>query len=161
MVLMMDSREAVNCLDIYSDNLVSLSLLVGASRSQNGTDKDMCDIHQGLKIEIMKKQKEAMKLALEIVAAKDRRRADSDALIDFFGINAALERYVLANNQASQALKPPPETFAEGMARIHKNVAAREKEAKEAKESNQADLISPSAINAPAAASAEAVAGEP
>jgi hypothetical protein len=77
MVLMMDTREAVRCLDVYSDNLISLSLLVRASTLQNKTDKEMCDNRQGLKITIMNKQKEAMELALEIVAAKNRRRAES------------------------------------------------------------------------------------
>ena len=151
MVLMMDTREAVRCLDVYSDNLISLSLLVRASTLQNKTDKEMCDNHQGLKITIMNKQREAMELALEIVAAKSRRRAESDSLVDSFGINAAIERYVLADNQASQALKPPQETFAEGMARIHRKIAAKEKELRETKEASEADPVSASIVNDPAA----------
>jgi hypothetical protein len=114
-------------------------------------DKEMCDNHQGLKITIMNKQKEAMELALEIVAAKNRRRAESDSLVDIFGINAAIERYVLADNQASQALKPPQETFAEGMARIHRKIAAKEKELRETKEASEADPVSASIVNDPAA----------
>jgi hypothetical protein len=151
MVLMMDTREAVRCLDVYSDNLISLSLLVRASTLQNKTDKEMCDNHQGLKITIMNKQKEAMELALEIVATKNRRRAESDSLVDSFGINAAIERYVLADNQASQALKPPQETFAEGMARIHRKIAAKENELRKTKEASEADPVSASIVNDPAA----------
>jgi hypothetical protein len=41
------------------------------------------------------------------------------------------------DNQASEALKPPLESFAEGMARIHREIAAREKEAKETKETTE------------------------
>jgi hypothetical protein len=131
---MIDTGEAVRWLDIYSDDLVSLSLLVRASTLQDKTDEEMCEIYEGLKSAIETKQKEAMMLAHDIVATKKRRSAGSDSLADVLGVNAAIQRCVLAANQANEALKPPQESFAEGMARIHAMVAAREREAKEAKE---------------------------
>jgi hypothetical protein len=155
MALMMDTREAVRCLDIFSDNLVCLGLLVRSSTLENKTDKEICDMRQALKIEIMKKQKEAMALAVEIVAAKSCK---SDSLMDVFGVNGAIRRYVLADSQASEALRPPPETFADGFARILEQVAAREKAAREAK---QAKPVAPSADNDPAAVSPGAVAVQP
>jgi hypothetical protein len=140
-----DTGEAVKCLDIYSDDLVSLSLLVRASTFQDETDEEMCEIYEGLKSAIEEKQKKAIVLAHDIVAATDRRRAGSDSLAEALGVNAAIRRCVLAVDQANEALKPPQESFAEGMARIHRKVAAREKEAKEA------NPVSQSAVNDPAA----------
>jgi hypothetical protein len=155
-----DTREAVKCLDIYSDELVSLSLLVRASTLQDKTDEEMCEIYENLKSAIEHKQKEAMMLAHDIVATKKLRRGGSDPLADVLGVTAAVQRCVLAVNQANEALKPPQESFAEGMARIHRMVAAREREAKEAKakEAQEANAVSPSTVND---AAAGPVVGEP
>jgi hypothetical protein len=54
-----DTGEAVKCLDIYSDDLVSLSLLVRASTFQDETDEEMCEIYEGLKSAIEEKQKKS------------------------------------------------------------------------------------------------------
>lgn len=154
---MIDTREAVRWLDVYSDELVSLSLLVRARTLQDKTDEEMCEIYDGLVVAIIEKQKEAMMLAHDIVTATDGRRAGSDSLGDVLGVNAAIQRCVLAIDQAEKALKPPQESFADGMARIHRMVAAKEKEAKEAKqakEANQGEEASPCAqpdVNDPAA----------
>jgi hypothetical protein len=155
-----DTREAVKYLDIYSDDLVSLSLLVRSSTFQDETDEDMCEIYENLKTAIEEKQKDAMSLAHDIVTNNELRRPGSDPLADVLGVTAAIQRCVLAVNQANEALKPPQESFAEGMARIHSMVAAREREAKEAKakEAQEANAVSPSTVNDAAAGS---VVGEP
>jgi hypothetical protein len=150
---MIDTGEAVKYLDIYSDELVSLSLLVRASTFQNDTDEEMCEIYESLKNAIGEKQKEAMMLAHEIVATKSQR-GSSDTLANALGVNDAIRRCVLAVNQANAALQPPPESMLEAMDRIRREVAAREKAAKEANSS-----VSPSAVRESPSASPEAIVG--
>jgi hypothetical protein len=101
--LMMDAHEAVKCLDIYSDSLVSLSILLGAKILEDKNDQEMRENYEGLQVKLREKKKEAMALAIEIVTAKNRQGTVSDHA--GAGINAAVQRYVLADNQASEALK--------------------------------------------------------
>jgi hypothetical protein len=153
-----DTREAVRCLDIYTDDLISLALLARSTTLQDTTDQDMREIHEGLKTAIEEKQKEAMWLAYEIVSGTDRRRAGSNS--DFHGVNAAVQRCVQAADQANAALRPPQESFAEGMMRIHREAAAREKSAKEAQEVKAKDVNPTPPVNDTMAVSPEAAAGE-
>ena len=122
----MDAREAVIYLDIYSDDLVSLSILVKASTLQDDTDDEICEAYKDLKTAIVKKQKEAMLLAHGIVTATKRQRGTSDHSVDVLEINAAIQRLVAADMQASEALKPPPESFAARVARMEREMAAEE-----------------------------------
>lgn len=103
--IMMDSREAVKSLDTYSDILVSLSVLLGAKMFEDGGDQGIRKDREGLLLELKEKQKEAMSLAIEIVKAINHQRAGSDQSGDMIGVNAAVQRYVLADSQASEALK--------------------------------------------------------
>jgi hypothetical protein len=155
MALMMDAHEAIRCLDNYSDNLISLSLLVGASTLQSKSDQDLCDTSKSLRVMLVEKQREAMELASKIVTAKERRRVfRGDYLSDTIGVSAALERYVRADRQASDALKPRPESFAEAMARTDREFAAKQKRAKakearakKAKEAAAASRLATGTIN--------------
>jgi hypothetical protein len=133
MVVKMDTREAIKCLDAYSDSLISLSLLVGTSTLRNDSDLEMKGTRTGLQIMLIEKQKEAMELALAIVTAQTVRHRESIFDLSFFEMNEAVQRYVLADTRASQVLAPPPETFSEGMLRIHRAVAARDEAEKEAR----------------------------
>ena len=143
-MLLMDSREAVTWLDIYSDDLVSLSLVLRASTLQDDTDDEICEVHEDLKIAIVEKQKQAMLLARDILTTKNRRGGTSDSLID--ELSAAIQRYVLADKKASDALKPLPETYAQALARTHREAATREKEA---------NPVSPNTVNDVGVASAQ------
>jgi hypothetical protein len=97
-----------------------------SDRLQDETDEEMCEIFDGLVVAIIEKQKEAIMLAHDIVTATDRRRAGSDSLGDVLEVNAAIQRCMLAIDQAEKALKPSQESFADGMARIQR-MAAPEK----------------------------------
>jgi hypothetical protein len=137
----MDSREAVAWLNIYSDELVSLSLLLNARTLQDDTDDEICEVRDGLEIAIVEKQKEAMLLAHDILTTRNRRSGASDPLVN--ELSVAIQRYVLADAQASEALEPPPETYAEALARIIEQGTVEAQEAEEAKE--EANVVSPSA----------------
>lgn len=151
---MIDTGEAVRSLDIYSDELASLALLVRVSTLQDKTDEEICEIYEGLKNAIEEKQKEAITLAYDIVATKDRRGGDSDSSAAAFGVSAAIRRCVIAIGQATEALKPPRETFVDAIFRKEREKVAKEQEAKEA------NLVSQRAVN-PAKASTATMAGEP
>lgn len=119
--MVMDTREAVKALDAYSDGLVGLSALVGAAVLQNTPGQEMQLIHQGLQLKLEEKRQDALQLALEIITHDKQRAADwDDPLADLVGLNAAVQRYVDADHQANEALKPPRESFAAGMVRIMK-----------------------------------------
>ena len=156
---MIDSREAIRSLDIYSDDLVSLGLLFRASTLQNNPDdEEISEILEGLKAAIDEKQKEAMVLAYEIVAGTDRKRTDP---ADVLAVNAAIQRCVLAANQANEALKPPPKPYLEVMADINRAWLAPQTAANEAKgaKAKEADPVPPGTVGDTAVASPEAAAG--
>jgi hypothetical protein len=150
-----DTREAVRCLDMYTDDLISLALLARSSTFQDTADGEMREIHEGVKTAIEEKQKEAMSLVYEIVSGTGRRRAGSNS--DLLGINAAVQRCVQAADQANAALKPTPETFMDVILRANREKAAKAAELKEAK---QASPASPSAVSDDANASPGAAAAE-
>ena len=124
--IVMDSREAVKSLDAYSDILVSLSVLLGAKMFEDKSDQGARKDYEGLLVEIREKQKEAMSLAIEIVKAINHAGTKTDKSGDVIGIGAAVQRYVLADNQASEALKKEgkatsPNTVAEAVSRFKKS----------------------------------------
>jgi hypothetical protein len=156
---MIDTGEAVRCLDLYSDDLVSLGLLVVTGTLNDKTDDEMCEVHEGLKNAIYEKQKEAITLAHDIVATKHRRRAGSDSRADALRVSAAVQRCVLAINEANVALK--------GRITFDDRMAAKEQEAEEkevaeqeaqeiavketeAKQAAEANFVAESALNDPA-----------
>ena len=146
MVSKIDTREAVRYLDIYSDELISLSLLARVSTLQDKTDEELCEVYDNLKTAIEEKQKEAMLLARDIVASKDRRCVSSDSLADG-GVSAAIQRLVSAVDQANEALKPPQEGYADILARFYAAREASEKAAKEAKQAKDTNLVPDSVAN--------------
>ena len=149
---MMDTREAVRSLDIYSDDLVSLGLLLRCGIVQNKTDEEMWEIHEGLENAIIEKQKQAITLAHDMVATKDRRGTGSDPLSDALGVNAAIQRCVLAINEANESVRD-----------VRLEQAAKErkaKEAKEAKKTKKENPVSQGTVNDPAKAPTGRVAGE-
>jgi hypothetical protein len=132
--LMMDSREAVKSLDTYSDILVSLSVLLGAKMLEDRGDQGIRKDREGLLIELKEKQKEAMSLAIEIVKAINHPHAGSDQSGDMIGVNAAVQRYVLADSQASEAKKKEgdataPNATAEAIRRFREKHGMLEKSA--------------------------------
>src|SRR5260370_38214240 len=64
MVVKMDTREAIKCLDAYSDSLISLSLLVGTSTLRNDSDLEIKGTPTGLQIMLTEKQKQPMSVPL-------------------------------------------------------------------------------------------------
>jgi hypothetical protein len=97
-----DKREAVICLDSYSDELLGLALLM---RVRTVLDDDEIRLaHANVINRIVEKQKEGMLLARDILTDEDRRYGASASANDFER-NAAVERFVLANEKANEALR--------------------------------------------------------
>ena len=98
----MDKREAVICLDSYSDELLGLALLM---RVRTVLDDDEIRVaHANVINRIVEKQKEGMLLARDILTDEDRRYGASASANDF-ELNAAVQRFVLANEKANEALR--------------------------------------------------------
>jgi hypothetical protein len=97
---MMDSHEAIKGLDGYSETLVSLSALLGAKIFEEKSNE-----HEGLLVQIKEKQRDGRWIALEIMKDIHHVGTKADRSGDLIGISAAIERYLLADNQASEAVK--------------------------------------------------------
>lgn len=154
MTFVMDSREAVAWLDIYSDNLVSMSLLVRADTQQDEPDDEICQAYEDLRIALVEKRREARLLVQDILTAKGLQPGASDPLVE--ELNAAIQRYVIADKKADASLKPVPETYSQTISRIEREQAAVAKAAKEAKENKVASPTSPTAASDPASPGADA-----
>jgi len=89
---MMDSLEAIKGLDGYSETLASLSALLGAKMFEEKSRE-----HERLLV--------GRWIALEIMKDIHHVGTKADRSGDLAGISAAIQRYVVADNQASEALK--------------------------------------------------------
>jgi hypothetical protein len=97
---MMDLLEAIKGLDGYTETLASLSALLGAKMFDEKSNE-----HEGLVAQIKEKQKDGRWIALEIMKDIHHVGTKADRSGDLIGISAAIERYVVADNRASEALK--------------------------------------------------------
>jgi len=97
---MMDSLEAIKGLDGYSETLASLSALLGAKMFEEKSKE-----HERLLVQIKEKQRDGRWIALEIMKDIHHVGTKADRSGDLAGISAAIQRYVVADNQASEALK--------------------------------------------------------
>jgi hypothetical protein len=97
---MMDSLEAIKGLDGYTEILVSLSALLGAKIfDEKGSE------HEGLLAQIKEKQTEGRWIALEIMKDIHHVGTKADRSGDVTGISTAIQRYLVADKQATEALK--------------------------------------------------------
>jgi hypothetical protein len=143
----MDRREAVICLDSYSDELLGLALLMRARTLIDGIDEEIKQAHEHVRIAILEKQREGMLIARDILTDTDRRHGASASANDF-ELNAAVKRFILANEQANASLIPTG-TFSEMKATIEREAVGET----EAKETKVAGPASPAAVSETAAAS--------
>jgi hypothetical protein len=100
----MDSREAILGLDGYSDVLVSLSALLGAKMFEDEKDEQIQKEYEELRVQVVEKQKDASGIALAIMKELHHAGTTSDQCGKMVGVSAAIQRYVLADTQASEAL---------------------------------------------------------
>jgi hypothetical protein len=130
---MMDSREAIKGLDGYSEILVSLSVLLGSKMFEEKSDEQIRTFYDRLLVQIKEAQRDAKWIALEIMKDIHHVGTKQDQSGDLIGIGAAIQRYVIADNQASEALKkkggdaPPPNSVAEAIATFRKKHGMIEK----------------------------------
>ncbi len=104
---MMDSLEAIKGLDGYTETLISLSVLLDAKMFEEKSNE-----HEGLLVQIKEKQRDGRWIALEIMKDIHHVGTKADRSGDVIGISAAIQRYVVADNQASEALKKKDEATA-------------------------------------------------
>jgi hypothetical protein len=105
---MMDSLEAIKGLDGYTEILVSLSALLGAKIFDEKSSE-----HEGLLAQIKEKQTEGRLIALEIMKDIHHVGTKADRSGDVTGISTAIQRYLVADKQASEALKEKDEALKE------------------------------------------------
>ena len=102
----MDSLEAIKGLDGYTEILVSLSALLGAKIFDEKSSE-----HEGLLAQIKEKQTEGRWIALEIMKDIHHVGTKADRSGDLTGISAAIQRYLVADKQATEALKENDEAL--------------------------------------------------
>ena len=115
---MMDSLEAIKGLDGYTEILVSLSALLGAKIFDEKSSE-----HEGLLAQIKEKQTEGRWIALEIMKDIHHVGTKADRSGDMTGISTAIQRYLVADKQASEALKEKDEALEKAKATAPNNVA--------------------------------------
>jgi hypothetical protein len=103
----MDALEAIKGLDGYTETLASLSALLGAKMFDEKSNE-----YEGLLVQIEQKQKDGRWIAVEIMKDINNVGTKADRSGDLAGISAAIQRYVAADNQASEALKKKAEAAA-------------------------------------------------
>jgi hypothetical protein len=96
---MMDVHEAIKGLDGYAEALASLSTLLGAMLFEEKSDE-----RETLLAQIKEKQNEGKSIALMIMKDIHTVGTKADGSGDLTGISAAMQRYVAADHQASEAL---------------------------------------------------------
>jgi hypothetical protein len=96
---MMDAFEAIKGLDGYAEILLSLSALLNAKMFDEKGDE-----HGVLLAQIKQKQTDGRWIVFEILKDLQNVGAKADRSGDLTGINAAIERYVAADNKANEAL---------------------------------------------------------
>ena len=96
---MMDVLEAIKGLDGYAEALVSLSTLLSAKIFD-----EKGEAYEGLLAQIKAKQLDGRWIAREILKDIHHVGAKADRSGDMTGISAAIQRFVAADNQASEVL---------------------------------------------------------
>lgn len=94
---MMDAHEAIKGLDGYAETLLSLSTLLNLFEEKS-------DDHQALLLQIKEKQAEGRSIAHATMKKIHNLGTKADRSGDLTGINAAMQRYVAADDQAKQVL---------------------------------------------------------
>jgi hypothetical protein len=97
---MMDALEAIKGLDGYTETLLSLSALLGAKVFDEKSNE-----HEVLLAQIKQKQTDGRWIVLEILKDVHHGGTKADRSGNLTGINAAIERYVAADNKATEALE--------------------------------------------------------
>jgi hypothetical protein len=100
---MMDAHEAIKGLDGYAETLLSLSSLLNLF-------DEKCDEHQALLAQINEKQTDGRSIAQEITKELHKVGTKAGPSGDLTGISAAMQRYVAADKQASEASKAAENT---------------------------------------------------
>ena len=100
---MMNSHEAIKGLDGYSETLISLSVLLGSKMFEDKGDDQVRTYYDRLLVQIKEAQRDGKWLALEIMKEIHLVGPKPDQSSDLVGVSAAIQRYVLADNQASEA----------------------------------------------------------
>jgi hypothetical protein len=115
---MMDALEAIKGLDGYAETLAGLSALLGAKMFDDKSAEQ-----EGLRAQIQEKQKDGRWIVLEIMKDIHTVGTKPDRTGDLTGLKAAIERYVAADNRASEALgkkneTPAPNSVSEAIRRF-------------------------------------------
>ena len=97
---MMDAVEAIKGLEGYAETLVGLSALLDAKMFEEKSNE-----HEGLLALIKEKQKDGRWIALEIMKHIQRVGTKADRSGELTGTSAAIQRFVVADKQASESLK--------------------------------------------------------
>jgi hypothetical protein len=98
--VMMDSLEAIKGLDGYTEVLVGLSTLLSAKMFDEKSHE-----HEGLLAQIKQKKIDGRGIAFAIMKEIHDVGTKADRSGDLTGISAAIQRYLVADKQASEALK--------------------------------------------------------
>ena len=106
---MMDSLEAIKGLDGYTEVLASLSAMLGAKIFDESSSSE----HECVLAQIKQKQTDGRWLALEIMKDIHHVGTKADRSGDLTGISAAIQRYLVADKQATEALKENDEALKE------------------------------------------------
>ena len=104
----MDSLEAIKGLDGYTEILVSLSALLGAKIFDEKSSE-----HEGLLAQIKEKQTEGRWIALEIMKDIPHVGTKADRSGEVTGISTAIQRYLVADKEATEALKEKDQALKE------------------------------------------------
>jgi hypothetical protein len=97
---MMDVHEAIKGLDGYAETVTSLSALLGANWFEKKSGQ-----HEALLVQIKEKQADARSMVLMIMKEIHDVGTKADRSGDLTGIGAAIQRYLVADDQANEALK--------------------------------------------------------
>jgi hypothetical protein len=94
---MMDALEAIKGLDGYSETLLSLSALLGAKIfDEKGNEREV------LLAQIKQTQTDGRWIVFEILKDIQHVGTKADRSGDLTGINAAIERYLAADNKQTK-----------------------------------------------------------
>jgi hypothetical protein len=97
---MMDVREAIKGLDGYAEVLVSLSTMLGANLFEEKSDQ-----REALLVQLKQMQTDGRSIVLMMTKEIHTVGTKTDGSGDLTGISAAIQRYVAADQQASEAAK--------------------------------------------------------
>lgn len=103
----MDALEAIKGLDGYTETLLSLSALLTSKMFDEKSNE-----YESLLVQIKEKQKDGRLIARMIMNDIHCVGTKANGSGDLTGINAAIERYVAADNKANEALEKKDKAMA-------------------------------------------------